>query len=299
MSRTLLFFLILLTIGQQSQSQSRWGLFAGGGTTWYYGDMNDRLITHEKLLGYYWNAGLLYRVSPHFHISGRYAAGSVVGADSLAIQDFNKKRDLHFRNDIWQTSLHLEYRLLGYRNGRSRKVTPYLIGGFAYFHHNPIAILNGEEVELQPLGTEGQYIEGDGNPEPYTLYDFSIPAGLGIEFRLSNAFSARIEVINHFSFTDYFDDLSSDYADSLKLSSTPNGALAVAMANNIASGYPKEGFGRGDPKDNDTYVFAGISLMWTPGAGNDDGNRGGQVKGRNSGGSGRKKKKKANCPAFD
>ncbi|MBL7922653.1 MAG: hypothetical protein JNL88_00500 [Bacteroidia bacterium] len=298
MKKNLLLLSFLTLVSLQGFTQSRWGIFAGGGTTWYYGDMNDRLLTHRKLFSYYWKAGVLYRASQHFYISGSFAAGKVVGADSLAIQDFNNRRDLHFRNDIWQASLQAEYRILGYKNGNTRRVTPYLIGGISYYHFNPIAILNDQEIELQPLGTEGQYIDGDGNEAPYDLYGFNIPLGIGVEFKLSRAFAARLELVNHFLLTDYFDDLSSDYADSLKLSATPNGALAVAMASNLATGYPREGFGRGDPNDKDTYVFLGLSLLYTPVFGDNDGKGGGGNKSSGYKG-GRKKKKKANCPAFD
>ncbi len=292
----ILFFLIL---NFSAYAQSRTGIFIGGGTTWYYGDMNDRLLTHQKLFRYYFTGGLLYRVSQHVYIAGSFSAGKVVGADSLAIQEFNLRRNLHFRNDIWQGSLHAEYRLLGYQNGKTRKVTPYLIGGVAYFHFNPVAILNGKEVALQKLGTEGQYIEGGGNPDPYKLYGFSFPFGIGVEFRLSNAFAARIEVINHFALTDYFDDVSTNYADSSQLAATSNGPLAVEMASNLPSGYPAEGFGRGNPKNKDTYVFAGVKLLYTPVFGkNGSGNGGGGHKSSGHGG-GKKKKKKASCPAFD
>ena len=298
MKQKLLLFLTLLTLSTTTFAQSRLGLFIGGGTTWYYGDMNDRLLTHRKLFSYYFTGGLLYRASQHIYISGSFAAGRVVGADSLAIQEFNLRRNLHFRNDIWQGALHLEYRLLGFKNGKTRNVTPYILGGIAYYHFNPVALLNGNEVALQPLGTEGQYIQGDGNSKPYKLYKLSAPLGIGVEFRLTNAFAARVEIINHFTFFDYFDDVSTDYADSTLLAATPKGALAVEMANNIADGYPRTGYGRGDPKNNDTYVFAGVTLLYTPvsGSGGGNGNKQGH---RGGGGGGKKKKKKSSCPAFD
>ncbi|MBL0095792.1 MAG: hypothetical protein IPP46_04375 [Bacteroidetes bacterium] len=170
--------------------------------------------------------------------------------------------------------------------------------GVAYYHYNPIAILNDQEVELNPLGTEGQYIEGGGNPKPYKLYSLSFPLGVGVEFRLTNAFAARIEIINHFTFADYFDDLSGVYADSLQLSATTNGALAVEMASNLADGYPRTGASRGDPNDNDTYMFAGVKLytllflvtMATAAVAEEVTNPVSRAA---------SEKEKANCPAFD
>jgi hypothetical protein len=291
------FFLILFLCSvQQIDAQTRTGIFLGGGTTWYYGDMNDRLLTHRKLFQYYFTGGILYRASQRVYLSAAFASGRVDGADSLAIQDFNLRRNLHFRNNIWQASLRADYRLLGYRNGNTRRITPYITGGIAYFHFNPVAIVNDTEIELQPLGTEGQYIDGGDYPDPYKLYGFSFPLGIGVEFKISPSFAARVEFVNHFTLTDYFDDLSADYADSARLAATPNGLLAVEMASNLATGYPREGFGRGDAKDNDTYIFLGATLLYTP---NFDGNGGGRGGNKSSGNRGGRKKKKAACPAFD
>lgn len=290
-----LFTGLFLLVQFVSAQNARWGLFAGGGTTWYYGDMNDRLLTHRKLFSYHFTGGLIYKVSPRIYLNGAFAIGRVVGADSLAIQSFNLKRNLHFRNDIWQTTLKMEYRLLGYHNGNTRKVTPYIFGGVGYFHFNPTAIWNGKEVDLQPLGTEGQNIEGGNYPDPYKLYGFCFPLGVGAEFRLIRSLSARVEITNHFTLTDYFDDLSSVYADSAALAGTPGGLLAVEMASNQVNGYPRQGFGRGDPKENDSYAFLAVTLLWSPefqkGGGSGPGGRGA--------GGHRGKKKKAHCPAFD
>lgn len=296
MKEKLLIVLFFLSVSFTSNAQSRWGIFAGGGATWYYGDMNDRLLTHQKLFSHYWKAGILYKASQHVYITGSYASAKVVGADSLAIQDFNLRRDLHFRNEMWHTSLQIEYRILGYKNGETRKVTPYLVGGISYFYHNPVALLNGREIELRPLGTEGQNIENGGYESPYKEYSFSFPYGIGVEFKLTNALALRLEIVNHFTLTDHFDDLSDSYADSTKLAGAPLGALAVQMASNLATGYPQKGFGRGDPKDNDTYAFAGISLLYSPFKDKESGKGGNKSSGNRSG---KRKKKKAACPAFD
>ena len=89
----LIIILLFCVLSTGVQAQSRWGIFAGGGTTWYYGDMNDRLLTHQKLFSHYWKAGLLYKASQRVYITGSYASAKVVGADSLAIQDFNLQRN--------------------------------------------------------------------------------------------------------------------------------------------------------------------------------------------------------------
>lgn len=292
-----LFFLIFFSILTQycHAQNSRWGLFVGGGTTWYYGDLNDRLTAHPKLFRYYLTGGLIYKASPRVYINGAFAMGRIAGADSLAIQEFNNKRNLNFTNDIWQATLRAEYRLLGYHNGNTRRVTPYVFAGVGYFHYDPKGVRNGTEISLQPLGTEGQYITGADNPAPYKLYSFNFPVGIGVEFRLTRSLSARVELTNHFTLTDYFDDVSTDYADSAALANA-SGPLAVQMASNLATGYPREGFGRGDPKQKDSYAFLGVTLLWSPDL---HGNGGGSGRSHGGGHSGGRKKKKAACPAFD
>ena len=277
-----------------SYSQSRLGLFAGYGTTWYYGDLNDRLITSKELFGHYWNAGLVYRLNNRGSLSINYNNAFIEGADSLAIHTYNRKRNLHFQSKINDIALRYEYQLFHKLSVRKKQLlTPYIILGVGALSHNPVAILNNNEIELQPLGTEGQFIEGGEYPKPYKLYQLSIPIGLGIETRLSNAFSLRLEIINHWTFFDYLDDISTVFADSTKLSKTPNGELAIELANNFEKGYPADGVGRGKKTNNDTYMTAGFSIVYRIADGNQNGMHSNIRKKKG------KKKKKNNCDAYD
>ena len=246
-----------------SFSQSRLGIYAGYGTTWYYGDLNDRILTNKELFGHYWNAGLVYRLNKRSSLSFNYNSAFIEGADSLAINDYNRKRNLHFQSNIKDIALRYEYQFFKKLSTRKKQLlTPYFILGIGALNHNPVAIFNDNEVELQPLGTEGQFIEGGEYPKPYKLYQLSVPTGIGIETRLSNAFSLRFELINHWTFFDYLDDISTVFADSTKLSKTPNGELAIELANNFEKGYPTDGVGRGNKDNNDTYMTAGFSIVY-------------------------------------
>ena len=267
-------------------AQSRLGLMLGGGAIYYSGEMNDRVLTHEKLLRPYVNAGILYRLSNRFDIWANYMHGQVVGADSLAIKYALRKRNLSFKTDVDELGINIGYRILGDRKGNQRKVIPYLFAGFAGFHYRSKAEIEGNWVDLQSLGTEGQYIKEGNYPKPYELYQITVPAGIGVEFFLSKAFALRLEAAHHFLFTDYFDDVSSNYPDSASLAATSNGAMAVAFSNKIIDGgFPANGTARGDVKTKDSYTHIGIVLQWTPAKG-----------GENSGH--KKKKKKKNCDAY-
>jgi hypothetical protein len=283
--------LLLLAGADQINAQSRLGIFAGGGIAWYYGDMNDRVITHEDLITLQFNGGLLYRLAPRWNIVGNFHYGSLEGADSLAVSEFKLRRDLHFRSELMEGSLLLNYYILN-----SRVARPYLLGGVGYFHFNPVADSRNGEVELQPLGTEGQFIENANSPEPYELYQVSFPLGIGVEFMLSNAFALRLEVVNHLTRTDYLDDVSTRYPDSTLLAATPNGPVAVEMSSNVATGFPEPLKARGDSRQRDMFTTASITLLYTPVFG-----KGGSSAFGNRTGSGlkAKKKRKANCAAYD
>ena len=284
---------------QRIQAQSRLGIYVGGGATWYYGDMNDRLLTNNKLFRTYFNGGLLYRLHPHLDILANVTFGKIVGADSLAIQLFNRKRNLNFESKIVEASILLNYRLFAKTKSSKRIFNPYLIAGIGYLKFNPQTIYHGKKIDLQPLGTEGQYINSSKYPKPYKLYTLSIPLGIGVEIPLSKAFSVRLEYANHFTLTDYLDDVSTKYADSTKLVATPNGPVAVDVSSNLTAGYPKEGYGRGNPKQRDSFSTFGISILYTPVKFHRKGSSGNSSGGRNQGVIGKKKKHKKSCPAFD
>lgn len=248
-----------------SQAQSRFGLLIGGGALYYTGEMNDRVITHEKLLRGYGNIGVLYRLSNRFDVWANFMHGQLVGADSLAIQYSLRNRNLSFQTDIDEAGINIAFRLLGDRKGRQRKVVPYLYAGVAGYHFKPKAKLDGKWIDLQSTGTEGQYIKEGNYPKPYELYQISIPTGLGIEFSLSRALALRIEAARHFLLTDYLDDVSGNYADSASLAATTNGLVAVQMASNLKdTNYPQQGTERGNVKTKDSFTHIGVALLWTP-----------------------------------
>lgn len=287
------FMLAAIFCSNTLHGQSRLGLFIGGGASWYYGDMNDRIIAHQDLITSHINGGLLYRLSWRWNLVANLQVGSIESADSLAISEFKMNRNLSFRSKLTEGSLLLNYYLL---NGQ--RVRPYLLGGIGFFQFNPKATSsNGEEVELQPLGTEGQFIQNDnGNyPKPYKLTQISAPLGLGVEFMISKAFAARVQATYHITWTDYLDDVSGKYADSTALASTPNGPLAVDMANNLVSGYPLTAKSRGDSRQNDLFSTVSVTILYTPVFKKGSG----VMRGITGAGLKPKKKRKNHCPAYN
>lgn len=135
-------------------------------------------------------------------------------------------RNLHFRNHIIELSFTGKIDLftnLGTYLSRTL-INPYLFGGIAVFYHNPQAIAPetdqqgnlldeyGKWVSLQPLGTEGQYSDVY-NVKPYSRIQFSLPVGIGINYKLMENFDLAFEIGYRVLFFDYIDDVSGNYVD--------------------------------------------------------------------------------------
>jgi hypothetical protein len=212
-------------------------------------------------------------------------------------------RNAHFRNTIIEFSLGAEFNLIPNSGGAKSRfpLNPYIFLGIAVFKHNPQALAPdvdlqgnplaeaGQWVDLQPLGTEGQNIEGSEN-KPYELIQFAIPIGLGVKLRLPGNFDANIEIGFRQTLTDYLDDVSTTYPDLGALDSElaraisdrgteskslisgsdrdPN-LITIAKFTSPANGeiyntganYGLNGV-RGGSKDKDIYVITQLRLVY-------------------------------------
>jgi len=287
-------FLILSTV---SFSQGRTGYFIGGGIIFYNGDLNERttkVFSAGKVFKPAIFAGINYRLEKRTEVSLQVLYGNIGGADSLASEKDNRTRNLSFQSVITELSLQLEYHLFSFY--RERMLNPFIFAGGGIFHFNPVAELNGVNYDLQSVGTEGQYIANSDYPQPYKLTQFSIPVGIGIYFQLHPNWRIKIHYANHFTFTDYLDDVSNIYPDSTLLANSPAGQIAVSLSNRRLTGnYPVTHVERGNPSLNDSFSDIGISIIYNPGAsGNGKGYGSGYKKT-----SGKKIKKNNLCPAYD
>lgn len=198
-----------------------------------------------------------HRFGPRYSFRGSFSYGRLTADDNKTADpggDNSKYRWIRnssFRNDILELSAVAIFDL--YRNQGSYlsrvKLTPYLLVGIAAFHHNPQAKVPteyvlpantaptafpnaGEWVDLKPLGTEGQNAEllsTDANfgIKPYSLWQVSIPIGIGVRYRLADALDISFDISVRWLFTDYIDDISKNYVDLGVLDSD----LARAMSN--------------------------------------------------------------------
>lgn len=257
--------LIALSLSQSSYSQfkdkSEFGIIIGGGN--YIGDINPKynLYNTKFMLGGIYR----YNFNPRWVLRASAVFGKVGAFDS----DFKDNiRNLSFESRINELSLICEFNFFDYQTGsRKHRITPYVFGGFGVFFMNPkTEILNPltqrrEWVELQPLSTEGQGMEGYDSP--YSLTQISIPFGLGMKFSLNSYICIGLDWGLRLTFTDYIDDISKNYLDrdELILFSNELAANCSDRTNEIIPGYYNNaGEMRGNPQKKDIYQFFGLTI---------------------------------------
>lgn len=238
-------------------------LLLGGGMN-YIGDLNDQsALSLPRPAG---GMGLRFRLDNRWALRGEFSYGSVA-----CEEDYNKLRNLSFKSDILELSFLAEFNFAPFGPGPTERFwTPYLFGGLAVFHFNPMAkysLGNGEEhwAALQPLCTEGQGSAQYPDRKLYPLMQVSMPFGMGIKIRLGKAFSLAAEYGFRMTWTDYLDDVSKTYVGSdLLMNNADDGLLAAQLADRsgeVVDGYVNAvGIKRGDDSLDDWYAYFHLSL---------------------------------------
>lgn len=220
-----------------------------------------------------------YYVAQKMAIRARATYGILAGNDNLTTEPFRQNRNLSFKTDIYEFSLAYElhfyreelghvYDLRGVQGTKSSRVGLYLFGGIGGFYFDPKAQFENTVVRLKPLGTEGQGLPG--GPEAYSNFDWCIPMGVGIRKAFSKHLSAGLELQYTKTFTDYIDDVSTNYYDNATLLAA-HGEIAAYLADPsldlpavIAFGGDPTATGqqRGDPEDLDAYLFMKVQVHY-------------------------------------
>lgn len=238
-----------------------------GGASNYLGDLSSNsetvYLTESNLAG---GVFMRYNFSHIGAIRLGFNYGNVSGHDQNAKQLDQQQRNLSFTSPIMEVAVIGEYNILGYQPyNLARPFSPYLFAGFGLFNFNPSTIYQGEEVKLQPLGTEGQGSEG--RPALYQRTAFTIPMGLGVKYAINDKWNIGLELGARMTATDYLDDVSTIYIDAVALNRT-NGPLAAALNNRtgeLSGGEPinfPTGTPRGDDNAKDWYFIAGLTISY-------------------------------------
>ncbi|WP_157976282.1 hypothetical protein [Lewinella sp. IMCC34191] len=237
-----------------------------GGDMPYNGDLSEAGIGFLSN----WNTfgGFYLRYRPINRVGLRFNGifGRIDGTKTQSIGLPNNQRGTitrTFRSPITEFSLAAEVDLFYLGDPDDIFVAPYVMAGIGRTSFNPQAEnRDGILVDLQPLRTEGQGIEGGVyDPFPYDLDIVTFHLGGGVRARLSDRFVLGGEVSGRVTGTDYLDDVSAtqvNYNDVLE-----NGGSESAYFSNpaVTPGDVPDTYSykRGGPS-NDFYFLINLTL---------------------------------------
>lgn len=266
----------LMMLASASFAQLRSKYFYVGvalGATNYKGDLDDNFALKFTKPGLGFMGG--YKFHPHMSARITFNQGWIGASDAKAARDVpRRRRNLSFRSPLTELSFNIVYDF--FANDRHFKYrpqySPYLFAGVGVFAFNPKAKLGDRYYDLQPLGTEGQFLVGCADcPAPYGLVQVSIPFGAGIRYKLTNKIDLNLELGLRKTFTDYLDDVSGNYANVDELRAQMGEEAALLSDRIDRAQYPEGGQWwngiRGDKTQQDWYVITQVSatyiLDWT------------------------------------
>ncbi len=236
------------------------GVGFSAGASNYNGDLDGHFTLRFTRLGYGVHiAGVFSR---HITVRISYYTGTITAFDSLSTAQ-TSYRNLNFQSKITEGAVVCIYRVFGGPRGflPRRNLTPYVFAGIAGFDFNPQGYIYGKWVDLEPIGTEGQHLVSTTvYPKPYKLQQFSIPIGVGVFYKLTEHWDLGFEVGFRKTFTDYLDDVSTDYPNKAELFAQ-EGQIAVDLSDRSGN-HNNLGGHRGNASANDSYVYTNFNLTY-------------------------------------
>ena len=240
-------------------SRSEIGLLLGG--SYYIGDLNqyDHFKNTQPAFSLLYRFNINHRVAWRVNVS----YGNVRASDLNAKNQVLRNRNLDFSTNIFEAATGVEFNYFPFQFGHPLyNFTGYLLAEIGVFHMNPITMVDGEKVELQPLGTEGQGSELSSKGH-YSRAQLAIPLGFGFKASIGPKVSIGVEYAIRKTFTDYIDDVGSNrYLDGAELMEA-NGPLAASLANKSLD---QSRYGRrGNATTKDWYSFFGATITFRMG----------------------------------
>jgi hypothetical protein len=260
--RHVLLVIVLLNLffatAQGSSRHNKWsrselGLMGGAG--YYVGDLN-----YKHFNNLHGAAQLFYRYNIHSRLAYRlnFTYAKVSAADAESNNSFYVNRNLSFETPVYELGTGIEFTYLPFELGNNKYWgSAYLLAELGLSRINPTTEYEGDEVELQPLGTEGQGTSLSSKNK-YSRTQLVVPLAVGCRITLTENIGLNVEYGIRFLFTDYLDDVGGyRYVDPAVLAAE-NGPLAATLSNRSLDG---NRFGqRGNAATRDWYTFMGIGL---------------------------------------
>lgn len=207
------------------------------------------------------------------------------GADSLIVnkgghEQARYQRNLSFQSPVFEAYVATEIYptvFIEQYDGLQGKLRPYGVLGVGFFKFNPKTSYKNQNgvinwVELQPLRTEGQGMLEYPDRKPYKLISMEIPMGFGMKYYINDNKYIGFEVLHRKTFTDYIDDVSTNYINANLFNqylSPEQASLARRLhyrGNEITGlsrpAQPRNNEQRGDPKDGDSFFSSMLRFGW-------------------------------------
>ena len=224
----------------------------GLNTSTYYGDLKDDsdFIDAKPSL----SLGLMTSLSRVVFVRGEFSWVTLSGRDAESNDGGKTSRNLSFTSSNFEFNVNGVFHLFPIR-GRFYQRPNYNVYGFigvGGMYFNPKAELEGQKYALQPLMTEGI---------KYSRFTFVIPYGAGAKTKLTPFVNLAVEIGWRKTFTDYIDDVSTNFID--------NASIANPIAQQLADRRPEidlpvlqEGRKRGDPSNKDAYMLLSLKVEY-------------------------------------
>lgn len=226
----------------------------GIGMVTYYGDLCEGWDCYKFRPAI--SGGISYRYNPRFTFSGQLMYFRLSGDDAGGL---NATRNLSFKSANFEVSGLAKIDLIPFKKvyNRREKFSPYGVIGIGLFTYSPRAEYQGKTYKLRPLMTEGK---------EYGKWSVSVPFGGGIRMKVNSSIDISAEFLYRKTFTDYIDDVSTQYIANKSFSDPVAAALAdrsfeggkkVASDDNI---HWDAGHKRGNPGRKDGFFFIGFKV---------------------------------------
>lgn len=302
MHKIILFIISLILFSElYSQNWKRQRMEIGGhvGVTSFLGDLGGSSAEGGNYgpkdldfaaTGFAIGGALRYYLRSNMAAKANLSFAQVSGDDANSANETRRRRGLNFRTQIVELSVQYEYyflsertkgmyRLRGAKGLRKLKLDGYLFAGLGAFYYNPQGYANGEWHNLRNIGTEGQT---SGAGSKYSVVAGTMLGGLGFKKKINRKISIGLEMGVRFTTSDYVDDVSGKYyeIDKIKAANPDDPVLAAKLANPnqtdpnqpSKNNWPSVTYNqdgsiseyqqRGDPDNNDTYMFTTLTFTY-------------------------------------
>ena len=203
---------------------------------------------------------LNYRIQkhPHYAFHLGFSQGILYGDDSLSSFSEKVERNIAIQTpyQAFNARVEIDYfsQLIPSYNFQQ---TPYIFGGIGLISFNPMGNYQGEWLELQPLGTEGQGTILNSEPL-YSKRAWTLPFGIGWRAQLNSLWVFSIEAMWTLTSTDYLDDTHNLYVDA-GLLEIEKGEIASYFSNPSNTLF-ETGTPRANPQNNDSYFALSLKF---------------------------------------